>query len=94
MSLLRQLQRGLRVLTDRPAADRELDEEVEHYFDELAASYEAKGLSPAAARREAAIHRGSALAIRDEVRDAGWEGWVSGVVDDCRYALRRMRRSP
>ena len=55
MSLLRKLRHGLQVLTNRPAADRELDEEVEHYFDELAASYEAKGLSPAAARRAAGI---------------------------------------
>ncbi|MEO8368910.1 MAG: ABC transporter permease [Candidatus Solibacter sp.] len=94
MSLFRKLRHGIRVLTNRPAADRALDDEVEHYFDELAASYEAKGLSPAAAKREAGIQRGSALALRDEVRDAGWENWVSGMIDDCRYALRRMRRSP
>ena len=94
MSFLRKLRRGLQVLTNRPAADRELDEEVDHYFDELAASYEAKGFSPAAARRKAGIQKGSALALRDEVRDAGWENWVSGIIDDCRYAFRRMRRSP
>ena len=94
MSLLRKIRHGLRVLTNRAAADRDLDEEVGHFFDEFAVSFEAQGLSPAEARRAASLENGGALAVREEVRDAGWENCASGVIDNGRYAIRRMRRSP
>ena len=58
MSFWRQLTRGLRVLTSRAAADQELGDEVDHYLEESTASFRAAGLSPGAARRKAARHRG------------------------------------
>ena len=41
MSFWRQLTRGLRVLLNRTAADRDIADEVEHYLDEATASLEA-----------------------------------------------------
>ena len=43
MSLWRQLTRGLRTLAHRRAADRDVADEVEHYFDEAAALAEVAG---------------------------------------------------
>lgn len=94
MSLWRQIRHGVKVLTRRAAADREVDEEVGHYCDELAASFEAKGLSPDEAKRSARMETGSALALREKLRDAVWENRVAGILDDCRHAARRLRRSP
>jgi predicted permease len=94
MSLWRRIRHGVRVLTNRSAADREIDEELNHYFEELAASFEAKGLPPAEAKRAARLETGSALGVREEVRDEAWEHWATGILDDWRYAVRRLKRSP
>jgi hypothetical protein len=94
MSLWRQIARGLRVLTNRSAADRELADEVKHYLDEACASYEARGLSAEAARREARLQVGSAIGLREEVRRHGWENIVSALADDLRYAFRGLSGAP
>jgi putative ABC transport system permease protein len=94
MSLWRQLTRGLRVLTHRTAADREVAEELQHYQDEATAALIARGLSPEAARRAARVEIGSMTAARDEIRAGGWEHLVDTLLTDLRHALRRLRRSP
>ena len=53
MSLWRQLARGLRALTHRSAADREVADEVQHYLEQATAAHAARGLSPEAALRAA-----------------------------------------
>src|SRR5207244_12640111 len=49
VSLWRQLARGLRALTHRSAADREVADEVQHYLEQATAAHVARGLSPEAA---------------------------------------------
>ena len=73
MSLWRQLTRGLRALANRRAADRDVDDEVQHYFDQAVAALMAGGLSPEAARRAARLEMGSTTAVREQVRSYGWE---------------------
>jgi hypothetical protein len=68
MSLWRQLHHGMRVLTNRRAADRDLDDETRHYLEEITASLQAEGMSPDKARRNARIELGSAIAVREQVR--------------------------
>jgi predicted permease len=94
MALWRQLTRGLSVLTNRSAADREVDEEVQHYLDEVTESYLARGLSPAEAKRAARREIGSATAVREQVRDYGWENFVGTLLADARFAARMLRKSP
>ncbi len=94
MSLWRQLTRGLRVLTHRTAADREVADELQHYQDEATAAFIARGLSPEDARRAARVEIGSMTAARDEIRAGGWEHLVDTLLTDLRHALRRLRRSP
>ncbi len=93
MSLWRQLTRGLHVLTHRAAADRDLADELEHYVGLAAAEHEARGLSPAQARRAARLEAGNADAVREQVRGAGWESLVESVLADVRYAGRSLRRN-
>jgi predicted permease len=94
MSLLRQVQRGMHALVHRRATDRELDDEVQHYLDEMTRSNERRGLSHAAAVRAAMIEMGNATYTRESVRGSGWEYAVETLVGDVHYALRRLRRSP
>jgi len=92
VSLWRQLTRGVRVLLRRDAADGDVANEVAHYLDEAADAFAARGLSPEDARRAARMEVGSATAVREQIRDAGWEDRVATVAADVRYGLRRLRR--
>ncbi|MDX2154420.1 MAG: ABC transporter permease [Bryobacteraceae bacterium] len=94
MSLWRQLRHGVRTLLWRSRADGELDEEARHFAEEAAAAHEARGMGKEEARRMARLEMGSALQIREEVREAGWESGLTGFLDDLRYGARRLVRSP
>jgi putative ABC transport system permease protein len=94
MSIWRQLSRGLRVLTNRTAADEELDDEVRHYLEQTTAALLAKGLSPEQARRAAQLEIGNTTVVREQVRAYGWEHAITTTITDLRYAARRLRASP
>ena len=53
MSLWRQVTRGLRGLLNGAAADRDVTDEVHHYFDQATDDWIARGLSADEARRAA-----------------------------------------
>ena len=94
MNPWRQLARGLRVLFRRADADRDIGDEVQHYLDETARAYRARGLSHADALRAALIELGNPTAVAEQVRDSGWENVVDTFVMDARYAARRLRATP
>ena len=94
ISLWRQLTRGIRVLVSRRAADRDIDDEVAHYIDEITANLQARGLSPKEARRAAQLEVGNTTVLREAVRENGWESTVETTAADVRYGIRRLRQSP
>lgn len=94
MSLWRQTVRGLRALLNRSSADRDIGDEVEHYFDEAAAALERTGLSPDEARRAARLELGNVVAVREQVRAYGWENAVETTTADLRHGLRQLVRRP
>src|SRR5688572_7620199 len=94
VSLWRQLTRGLRVLGDRAAADRDVADEVQHYLEQSAAAHMARGLAPDDALRAARLEIGGVTAVREEVRGYGWENLVDTSLADLRHAARRLRNSP
>jgi putative ABC transport system permease protein len=94
VSLWRQFTRGLRVLGNRKAADREIADEVSHYLEEATAAFVAKGLSPDEARRSAQLKLGNATAVREEIRGYGWENRVDILFADLRYAARGLAQNP
>ena len=94
MSLWRQITRGVRVLTNRTAADQDVADEVQHYLDEATAAHMARGLSPDEARRAACGDIGNPTVLRERVRDYGWENTIGTSVADLRFAGRMLRKSP
>ena len=94
MSIWRQLAHGFRTLTNRSAADRDLDDEVHHYLEQAAAAHVARGLSPEEALRVARVELGGVKSVREEVRGYGWENVIETLVTDTRYAARRLRAAP
>jgi putative ABC transport system permease protein len=94
LSLWRQLKRGIGALTNRPASDRDVADEVAHYLDQLTAERVARGMPAAAAQRAARLELGGELNVRERVRSSGWEHVVETLSADARHAARRLRRSP
>jgi putative ABC transport system permease protein len=94
VSLLRQLTRGIRVLTRRDVADQDVSDEVQHYLDQATAGHIARGLSPDDALRAARLEVGNLTTVREQVRAYGWENVIGTVLSDLRFAARRLRTNP
>ena len=91
MSPWRQLSRGLRALVRRGAVERDLDDEVQHFLAESAASHAARGLSPEQARRAARLDLGGETSVVEQVRGYGWENLVATTLADFRYGALHER---
>ena len=72
----------------------ELDDELRAYLEAAVERKMADGLSREDATRAARAEMGSVAAVKDHVRDVGWESTVDTVWQDVRYAVRTLRRSP
>ena len=94
MTLLNRLLGGLRTLFARTQDERELDEELRGYLDAAIERHMNAGLSREAATRAARIELGSTTAVKDQVREAGWESRLDDLWQDARYAVRTLRKSP
>lgn len=94
MSLWRQLSRGLYSLTHGKAADRDVEAELRHYFDEATDELIQSGASPDEARRRVRIALGSPRVAHEQVRASGWETLVSTTLADARHSLRRLLQAP
>jgi putative ABC transport system permease protein len=94
VSLWRQLTHGLRALSNRSAADRDIDDEVQHYLAQATAAHAARGLSAGEAARAARLEIGNGLNVREQVRESGWENVIETLFADLRYAGRRLRAAP
>ncbi len=93
MSIWRETTRGLRGLLHRRDQDREIDEEVQQYFEEATIAYREQGLSDEDARCAARRECGNLHAVKEQVRTYGWENTVRTIVADVRFAGRQLRRN-
>jgi putative ABC transport system permease protein len=94
MSFWRQVTHGLRGLLHRNDRDREIDEEVQHYFEETTAAYRERGLSDEDAHRAARQECGNPHTAKEQVRTYGWENTVRVLAADLHFAGRQLRRNP
>ena len=92
--LLARLIGGLRGLFRRRQVEHELDAELREFLEASIEERMRAGMPRGEATRAARLEVGSMEAVKDRVRDAGWESAVESVWQDVRYAVRGLRRSP
>jgi predicted permease len=72
----------------------ELDEELRFHFEEQVAKFVKSGLAPAEARRWARLTFGGSDRIKEECREARGVHFLEILMQDVRFGLRMLRRSP
>jgi predicted permease len=93
MTLLRRLIAGFRSLFHKTQMEREMDEELRGYLDNATERKMLTGLSRQEAARSARAEMGSPEAVKDRIRDVGWQSMVESFWQDLRYAARMLRTS-
>ncbi len=78
----------------RRRRELELDEEMAFHLRSAAADRETRGEPPDLAARRARRDFGSVALVKDVTREMWGRVWLDRVVQDVRYALRQLRRSP
>ena len=84
----------LRNLFARTQVDRDLQEEIQSYIDLLTAEKIRMGMTPEEAARQARLEAGSASHITEDVREQRSGALVETTLQDLKYGLRLLRRSP
>jgi predicted permease len=74
--------------------DRDLDDEIRDHLERRTADYIARGLSPEEARYAARREFGGIDQVKEECRDRWGVRLITELVEDLRYGLRQLRRSP
>ena len=93
MAWLNRLVAGFRSLSRRARAEQELDAELRDFLDRAVEERMRSGMTREAATRAARVQLGITDAVKDRVRDVGWESVVESLWLDGRYAARSLRRS-
>ena len=87
------LERLLNLLRVR-RPDHDLAREIDAHLALLQDTYEARGLSPDAARRAARLALGNVDQVKEQHRDARSFRWIEDAWQDAAHGLRLLRRSP
>jgi macrolide transport system ATP-binding/permease protein len=93
MNTLLRLLRKIAVLVRRESFDQELQEEMAFHREQAAKEFEAGGITPEAARYAAIRQFGNATLLKERSHEVmGFR--AETVVQDLRFAVRQLRRSP
>ena len=88
------LWRRVRFYLHRERFERELAEEMRFHVDMKAEAHEAAGMTAEDARWAARRQFGNASQLRDETGDVMAVGWFDAALQDARYAIRSLGKSP
>src|SRR5437660_7749966 len=78
----------------RADMEREMDEELRFHVQRVADELERSGLPPAEAERQARLQFGSHVQFKEECREAIAGNWLDNFLQDVRFSLRTLRKSP
>ena len=94
MRLLSRLSSLGRNLFMRLRVDRDLDEELRTYLDQLTEEKRATGMGADEARRTARMELGGLEQVKEEVRQVRTGQMLEELLRDLRYGVRTLRKSP
>ena len=89
-----QLPLRLKSIFRRRRVESELDEELRFHLEHKIEEGIAEGLTPEEARYRALRAMGGLDQKKEEIRDTRGIHWLTDFVDDVRYAVRSLRRTP
>src|SRR5215471_11106318 len=84
----------LRSLFRRAQVERELDEELQYHLERQIEEHLAKGMTPEEARYAALRAMGGVERRKEECRDMRRVRLIEDLIQDLRYGLRTLRKSP
>ena len=85
---------GLRSWLRPGEVDRDLADELDHFYAEAISDLVRQGVPDDEARRRVRQTYGDTLAAREDVQASFWENTVQDMLADIRLGARRLRRSP
>ncbi len=84
----------LRSLFRWARADQELDDELRDHLERKTEEYVAQGMIQEEAHRRARLDLGGIEQTKEKCRDARRVNWIENLIQDIRYGLRILRKSP
>src|SRR5919109_3872838 len=84
----------LRSLFRWAQADQELDDELREHLERRIEEYVTQGMTQEEAHRRARLDLGGIEQTKEKCRDARRVNWIQDLVQDLRYGLRTLRKSP
>src|SRR5256886_8564719 len=75
-------------------ADQELDDELRDHLDRKTEEYVAQGMTQEEAHRRARLDLGGIEQAKEKCRDARRVNWIQDFVQDLRFAVRMLHKSP
>ena len=84
----------LRGLFARKRMENDLDKELRFHFESQVADKMRSGISESEARRLTRLEFGGIDQIKEDCRESRGTLWLESIVQDVRYGLRQLRKSP
>ena len=94
MNIFRKLTAGLKELMRKEQSESELNEELNAYVQNAADAKVQAGATPEEALRSARLEVGGTETVKHQVRTVGWEFSLEVFVQDVRYGVRMLLKSP
>jgi predicted permease len=85
---------GIRAMFSKRRQESDLDEELRGYADAAAEQKMLAGVSREEAARQTTLEMGGIEALKEQVREVGWETGVESFFQDLRFAMRMLRKNP